>query len=85
MFDTRWRDSDANSYIKRHAKQGINAEIALRVYTSQLIGSDPDLVMHGGGNTSCKSTMPDFFGNNGSVGIVHSGGNISAGDQVTLY
>ena len=74
MFDTRWRDSDANSYIKRHPKQGTNAEIALRVYTSQLIGSDPDLVMHGGGNTSCKSTMPDFFGNNIRVLCVKGSG-----------
>jgi rhamnose utilization protein RhaD (predicted bifunctional aldolase and dehydrogenase) len=51
MFQTRWVDSDAKAFIKRHAEKGINAELALRVYTSQLIGSDPDLVMHGGGNT----------------------------------
>lgn len=63
MFHTRWVDSDAKAYIERHEEKGINAELALRVYTSQLIGLDPDLVMHGGGNTSCKTTMPDLFGN----------------------
>ena len=73
-FKTRWLDTDANSHIERHAIKGINAEIALRVYTSRLIGSDPDLVMHGGGNTSCKTTMPDFFGNNVRVLCVKGSG-----------
>jgi len=35
---------------------------ALRVYTSRLLGQDPDLVLHGGGNTSVKMTENDFFG-----------------------
>lgn len=74
MFHTRWVDSDAKAYIERHAEKGINAELALRVYTSQLIGSDPDLVMHGGGNTSCKTTMPDLFGNTVRVLCVKGSG-----------
>lgn len=37
-------------------------DVALRVYTSQLIGSDPTLVMHGGGNTSVKSTFTNVLG-----------------------
>jgi rhamnose utilization protein RhaD (predicted bifunctional aldolase and dehydrogenase)/NAD(P)-dependent dehydrogenase (short-subunit alcohol dehydrogenase family) len=36
--------------------------LALRVYTSRLLGGDPSLVLHGGGNTSLKMTVPDFFG-----------------------
>src|SRR3954453_8815038 len=28
--------------------------LKLRVYTSQLLGAEPDLVLHGGGNTSVK-------------------------------
>jgi len=31
-----------------------NSALALRAYTSRLIGSDPALVLHGGGNTSLK-------------------------------
>jgi rhamnose utilization protein RhaD (predicted bifunctional aldolase and dehydrogenase) len=31
-----------------------NSELALRAYTSRLLGSDPTLVLHGGGNTSIK-------------------------------
>lgn len=74
MFHTRWADSDAKEYIERHARKGINAELALRVYTSQLIGSDPDLVMHGGGNTSCKTTMRDLYGNDIRVLCVKGSG-----------
>ncbi len=36
--------------------------LALRAYTSRLIGAEPTLVLHGGGNTSVKLTRPDFFG-----------------------
>ena len=30
--------------------------LALRVYTSRLLGQDPSLVLNGGGNTSVKIT-----------------------------
>lgn len=36
--------------------------LALRVYTSRLLGRDPSLVLHGGGNTSVKIRTTDFFG-----------------------
>ena len=36
--------------------------LELRVYTSRLLGTDPDLVLHGGGNTSVKTTVPNLFG-----------------------
>mgnify|MGYP006426030357 CR=1 FL=1 len=37
-------------------------DMALRVYSARLIGSEPDLVMHGGGNVSLKSTAQDVLG-----------------------
>ena len=74
MFHNRWINCDANAFIERHLEKGINADLALRVYTSQLIGSDPDLVMHGGGNTSCKTTMPDLFGNETRVLCIKGSG-----------
>ncbi|MEZ5040161.1 MAG: bifunctional aldolase/short-chain dehydrogenase [Saprospiraceae bacterium] len=36
--------------------------LKLRVYTSRLLGSDEDLVMHGGGNTSVKIKEKNIFG-----------------------
>jgi rhamnose utilization protein RhaD (predicted bifunctional aldolase and dehydrogenase)/NAD(P)-dependent dehydrogenase (short-subunit alcohol dehydrogenase family) len=37
-------------------------DLALRVYSSRLLGRDPSLVLHGGGNTSVKITEPDVHG-----------------------
>ena len=41
--------------------------LALRVYTSRLIGKDSDLVMHGGGNISVKLRRENLFGDMGDV------------------
>lgn len=40
-----WDDSEA---------RGFQGDLSLRVYTSRLLGRDPSLVLHGGGNTSVK-------------------------------
>lgn len=37
-------------------------ELALRVYTSRLLGREPSLVLHGGGNTSVKVVEQNLFG-----------------------
>src|SRR5580692_7810741 len=37
-------------------------ELGQRIYTSRLLGRDPGLVMHGGGNTSVKTTATNLFG-----------------------
>ncbi|MEA3331062.1 MAG: class II aldolase/adducin family protein, partial [Campylobacterota bacterium] len=37
-------------------------DLDLRVYTSRLLGQDSSLVLHGGGNTSVKSTATNLFG-----------------------
>ncbi len=57
-----WSEADAQSYVARYGREGVNADIALRVYTSRLLGRDPALVLHGGGNTSVKTTVPDQLG-----------------------
>jgi rhamnose utilization protein RhaD (predicted bifunctional aldolase and dehydrogenase)/NAD(P)-dependent dehydrogenase (short-subunit alcohol dehydrogenase family) len=45
-----------------------------RVYTSRLLGRDPALVLHGGGNTSVKITEKDFFGDDVSLCYVKGSG-----------
>ncbi len=57
-----WSEKNAKAMIKRYARMGVNAERALRVYTSQLLGNEPRLVLHGGGNTSVKTVMKDVLG-----------------------
>ena len=48
-----WSDRDADAAIARYANLG--RDLALRVYTTRLLGKDPRLVLHGGGNTSVKT------------------------------
>src|SRR5438270_5662021 len=57
-----WSESDADAMVVRYGETGIGRDLALRVYTSRLLGGDPRLVLHGGGNTSVKSTLPDLLG-----------------------
>jgi rhamnose utilization protein RhaD (predicted bifunctional aldolase and dehydrogenase)/NAD(P)-dependent dehydrogenase (short-subunit alcohol dehydrogenase family) len=52
-MENKWNDSSAKAAIEKY--NDISEDIALRVYTSRLIGADPSLVLHGGGNTSVKS------------------------------
>ena len=59
----RWSQKDANIFVEKYANKGINEDLALRTYSARLLGSDPELVLHGGGNTSVKSTFVDLFGN----------------------
>jgi len=55
---SRWNDDEA----ARHTEP-----LALRAYTSRLLGADEDLVLHGGGNTSLKTTETDFCGDSTDV------------------
>ena len=57
-----WTDREADETVARYAHEGVNEDLALRVYTSRLLGRDPLLVMHGGGNTSVKTSMADLLG-----------------------
>ena len=55
-----WSDADAKAAIAHHAAKGIGEDLALRVYTTRLLGGEPRLVLHGGGNTSVKTRLPDI-------------------------
>lgn len=46
----------------RPCRKGIGEDLALRVYTTRLLGNEPKLVQHGGGNTSVKTVMKDVTG-----------------------
>jgi rhamnose utilization protein RhaD (predicted bifunctional aldolase and dehydrogenase)/NAD(P)-dependent dehydrogenase (short-subunit alcohol dehydrogenase family) len=55
-----WVESEARAAVDRYAEYGV--DLALRVYTTRLLGRDPKLVLHGGGNTSLKTRLPDLLG-----------------------
>ncbi len=61
-MENLWSNDDAKAAIARHAAKGINEDLALRVYTTRLLGGEPKLVLHGGGNTSVKTRMTDITG-----------------------
>ena len=64
-----WVDRDAEAIVADGAKAGIDRDLALRVYTTRLLGRDPKLVLHAGGNTSLKTKMRDRGG--AEVDVLH--------------
>jgi rhamnose utilization protein RhaD (predicted bifunctional aldolase and dehydrogenase)/NAD(P)-dependent dehydrogenase (short-subunit alcohol dehydrogenase family) len=61
-----WDDSEAQQFA--------HSDLAMRVYTSRLLGRNPSLVLHGGGNTSVKSTLRDIFGEEQEILYVKGSG-----------
>ena len=61
-----WNDQEAASFG--------NDPLGQRVYTSRLLGRNPALVLHGGGNTSVKADETDFFGEPASLCYVKGSG-----------
>ena len=56
-----WSSADAERIVERYAAEGVGRELSLRVYTSRLLGGEPKLVLHGGGNTSVKTMTRDLL------------------------
>ncbi len=60
-----WNDAEAASF---------DGPLGLRVYSSRLLGRDKALVLHGGGNTSCKLRDRNLFGEDEDVLYVKGSG-----------
>ena len=69
-----WSNSEAKKYINKYKKLGHSKDMALRVYTTRLLGRNSELVLHGGGNTSVKTTIKDIDGKNYDVLCVKGSG-----------
>ena len=69
-----WSNSEAKKYINKYKKLGHSKDMALRVYTTRLLGRNSKLVLHGGGNTSVKTTIKDIDGKNYDVLCVKGSG-----------
>ncbi|MFT5387577.1 MAG: rhamnose utilization protein RhaD (predicted bifunctional aldolase and dehydrogenase) [Candidatus Omnitrophota bacterium] len=63
-----------NLYSQHEADKCNNDLLTLRVYTSQLLGQNSSLVLHGGGNTSVKVTVKNLFGESENVLYVKGSG-----------
>jgi rhamnose utilization protein RhaD (predicted bifunctional aldolase and dehydrogenase)/NAD(P)-dependent dehydrogenase (short-subunit alcohol dehydrogenase family) len=60
-----WNDHDAAQF---------SGQLGQRVYTTRLLGSDPMLVLHGGGNTSVKIIQENLFGEDQEILYVKASG-----------
>src|ERR1700688_1842433 len=78
-MQSAWIDCDAEAAVARYEKLG--RDVGLRVYASRLVGpeprlwgQDPRLVLHGGRNTSVKTTIADLNGDKVEVLCVKGSG-----------
>ena len=69
-----WANSEVKKFIKKYKNLGFSKDIALRVYTSRLLGKNKKLVLHGGGNTSVKTRIKDVDGKKYEVLCVKGSG-----------
>ncbi len=73
-MESRFVEAEAQDLVARYAGRGIPADLALRIYTTRLLGRNPKLVLHGGGNTSVKLRLSDLMGDETEVLCVKGSG-----------
>ena len=69
-MQSRYDETEAQTYVDEFSAKapaelvdaGARRDLALRVYTSRLLGREPSLVLHGGGNTSVKTQAREYSG-----------------------
>ena len=59
-MQNRYDQQEAQAFVDSHAE--CSPDLAMRVYTSRLIGQESELVLHGGGNTSVKTKVTNLLG-----------------------
>lgn len=58
----RWSEEEASQFVARYEPVW-GKTLALRTYSSRLLGMEKALVLHGGGNTSAKEEVVNILGN----------------------
>ncbi|CAN5925174.1 bifunctional aldolase/short-chain dehydrogenase [soil metagenome] len=71
-MERRYLESEAARAVEARAPH-VSELLALRTYTARLLGAEPSLVLHGGGNTSVKATARTIFGE--TVSVLHVKGS----------
>ena len=62
-MEDRWSDQKAVEYVRNYSAR-CGEDLALRIYLTLLLGANGNLVLHGGGNTSVKTTRRNILGEN---------------------
>lgn len=73
MRENKWNDTKVREWVAKAGNNPADILLAERVYSSRIIGADPDLVMHGGGNTSVKTRRTALLGN--TIDVLHVKGS----------
>ena len=60
-MENHWREDEAREFVRCYGQRW-GEDLALRTYTSRLLGAEPALVLHGGGNTSVKGSRRNALG-----------------------
>jgi rhamnose utilization protein RhaD (predicted bifunctional aldolase and dehydrogenase)/NAD(P)-dependent dehydrogenase (short-subunit alcohol dehydrogenase family) len=79
-MESRWSEQEAEAVVARYLGKSCNRDLALRAYSARLVGADPTLVLHGGGNCSVKTLLSDDLGREIQVLCVKASGR----DMATL-
>ncbi|WP_421580002.1 bifunctional aldolase/short-chain dehydrogenase [Shinella sp. M31] len=61
-MQSKWSQAEFDAVVGAYEQAGVDRDVAIRTYTTRLLGSVPQLVLHGGGNTSVKTTLIDHDG-----------------------
>ena len=69
-----WNNKIALQYVSDYKKKNISKDLALRIYTTHLLGKNPKLVLHGGGNSSVKSIGKNLYKKNVNLIYVKGSG-----------
>ncbi len=80
-MNNAWIETEANDFINLWGHDAASCphpewgnEIALLAYATRLVGSQPDLAMHGGGNTSLKGRVTTLAGDDVAALFVKASG-----------
>jgi len=72
-MENRWSDEKAAQYVREYGDKW-GEDLALRVYLTLLLGTNGNLVLHGGGNTSVKTCCKNILGEDVSILFVKASG-----------
>ena len=78
----KWLYEEEVSAIKMFGRQGASAPLAQCIHASRLIGASKTLVVHGGGNTSVKTTTRDVLGREVNTIYIKASGHDLAGINI---
>ncbi len=70
---SKWSEEEAAGFVARYAAEW-GEPLALRTYSSRLLGGEPTLVLHGGGNSSVKTPWKNILGETVAAVFVKASG-----------